>query len=123
MKYILKKEYPGSPKLDSTVEIKNNGGYELENSTSYFMTKDKVENYPEFWEEVVVEKDYEILSLIVNKDYDNLYKGDIVTKKKNDWIGISKDNKTIYFSQNNNTLEKYDHWSINSIKRLSDGEI
>ena len=47
MKYILKKEYPGSPKLDSTVEIKNNGGYELENSTSYFMTKDKVENYPD----------------------------------------------------------------------------
>ena len=70
-----------------------------------------------------IKKDYEILSLIVNKDYNTLYKGDIVTKKKNDWIGISKDNKTICFSQNNNTLEKYDHWSINSIKRLSDGEI
>lgn len=66
MKYILKKEYPGSPKLETIVKLKNNGGYELENSTSYFMTKDKVEDYPEFWEEVV-EKDYEILSF----KYDN----------------------------------------------------
>ena len=47
MKYILKKEYPGSPKLGNIID-------NLEN--------DWIENYPEFWEEVV-EKDYEILSL------------------------------------------------------------
>ena len=45
MKYILKKEYPGSPKLGNIID-------NLEN--------DWIENYPEFWEEV---KDYEILSL------------------------------------------------------------
>ena len=48
MKYILKKEYPGSPKLGNIID-------NLEN--------DWIENYPEFWEEVVVKKDYEILSL------------------------------------------------------------
>ena len=47
MKYILKKEYPGSPKLGNIID-------NLEN--------DWIENYPEFWEKVV-EKDYEILSL------------------------------------------------------------
>ena len=38
MKYILKKEYPGSPKLGNIID-------NLEN--------DWIENYPEFWEEVV----------------------------------------------------------------------
>ncbi len=47
MKYILKKEYPGSPKLGNIID-------NLEN--------DWIENYPEFWQEVV-EKDYEILLL------------------------------------------------------------
>lgn len=51
MKYILKKEYPGSPKLGNIID-------NLEN--------DWIENYPEFWEEVV-EKDYEILSMKCNK--------------------------------------------------------
>jgi len=116
-KYKLIKEYPGSPSLNTNVTI-DETGYNCLNCSNDL----KPEKYPEFWQ-LVVEKDYEILSLIVNKDYNTLYKGDIVTKKKNDWIGISKDNKTICFSQNNNTLEEYDHWSINSIKRLSDGEI
>ena len=48
MKYILKKEYPGSPKLGNIID-------NLEN--------DWIENYPEFWEKVV-EKDYEILNFI-----------------------------------------------------------
>ena len=47
MKYILKKEYPGSPKLGNIID-------NLEN--------DWIENYPEFWEKIV-EKDYKILSL------------------------------------------------------------
>ena len=47
MKYILKKEYPGSPKLGNIID-------NLEN--------DWIENYPEFWE-LVVEKDYEILEV------------------------------------------------------------
>ena len=52
MKYILKKEYPGSPKLGNTID-------NLEN--------DWIENYPEFWE-LVVEKDYEILFVITNNN-------------------------------------------------------
>lgn len=95
MKYKLIKIYPGSPKLGSIVELKNNGGYELENSTSYFMTKDKVENYPEFWEEVV-EKDYKILF-------------------------INHNGTIINYNESQNDLKFY--WNIHSIKRLSDGEI
>ena len=51
MKYKLIKEYPGSPKLGNIID-------NLEN--------DWIENYPEFWK-LVVEKDYEILSLIEDK--------------------------------------------------------
>ena len=47
MKYILKKEYPGSPKLGNIID-------NLEN--------DWIENYPEFWK-LVVEKNYEILEV------------------------------------------------------------
>ena len=51
MKYILKKEYPGSPKLGNIID-------NLEN--------DWIENYPEFWEKTV-EKDYEILKLSLQR--------------------------------------------------------
>ena len=51
MKYILKKEYPGSPKLGNIID-------NLEN--------DWIENYPEFWEEVV-EKDYGYRSPYLNQ--------------------------------------------------------
>lgn len=51
MKYILKKEYPGSPKLGNIID-------NLEN--------DWIENYPEFWK-LVVEKDYEILELSLQR--------------------------------------------------------
>lgn len=115
MKYILKKEYPGSPKLDSVVEIKNNGGYELENSTSYFMTKDKVENYPEFWEKVV-EKDYEILSYIHNGS-------------KHIWKKDPKFETYFYINQGLNPCTRLEDilkypkiYLIHSIKR-KDGEI
>lgn len=82
MKYILKKEYPGSPKLGNTID-------NLEN--------DWIENYPEFWE-LVVEKDYEILSVITNnnKFIEKVYNQDVI-------------------------IEPY--WKIHSVKRLSDGEI
>lgn len=120
-RYRLIKEYPGSPKLDSIVEIKNNGGYELENSTSYFMTKDKVENYPEFWEEVV-EKDYEIVSLVCDRPsktiitYENGGSGypagvfERVYKSKDKWLHA--------FAEINANI-----WKIHSVKRKFDGEI
>ena len=82
MKYKLIKEYPGSPKLGNTID-------NLEN--------DWIENYPEFWE-LVVEKNYEILSVITNnnKFIEKVYNQDA-------------------------TIEPY--WKIHSVKRLSDGEI
>ena len=86
MKYILKKEYPGSPKLGNIID-------NLEN--------DWIENYPEFWK-LVVEKDYEILSLIEDKF---IYPCD---KYGEDFI-----------NQLFNTLGV----SIYSVKRLSDSEI
>ena len=82
MKYKLIKEYPGSPKLGNTID-------NLEN--------DWIENYPEFWK-LVVEKNYEILSVITNnnKFIEKVYNQDA-------------------------TIEPY--WKIHSVKRLSDGEI
>lgn len=94
MKYKLIKEYPGSPKLQ----------YITTNDGCYFMTECK--NYPEFWEPVV-EKDYEILSLIFNK-YGNLIKKDTILTKNND---------------NFENLLEHGCWNIHSVKRLSDGEI
>ena len=102
MKYKLIKEYPGSPKL-GTVVIKNNdfGGYSYIEPNIQEYSKGVIEQYPEFWEEVV-EKDYEILSLIEGKF---IYPCD----------KYSKD----YINQLFNTLGV----SIHSVKRLSDSEI
>ena len=92
MKYILKKEYPGSPKLGNTID-------NLEN--------DWIENYPEFWEKVV-EKDYEILSLVCN--HRCVHPGSIW--KIEDYV---KECPTV--SHPNTAMDIY------SVKRLSDGEI
>ena len=90
MKYILKKEYPGSPKLGNTID-------NLEN--------DWIENYPEFWE-LVVEKDYEILELSLQRSI----KHQIVSALEN-----SEDYTISLLSCNGN--------KIHSVKRLFDGEI
>ena len=89
MKYILKKEYPGSPKLGNIID-------NLEN--------DWVENYSEFWEEVV-EKDYEILSLV---------------HKEQNRILLAKDADIDTFLQRK---ADYNYWNIHSVKRLSDSQI
>lgn len=107
--YKLIKEYPGSPDLE-TISYKSsmsiyykNGDTVLFNSSSsnpqYF--EDMIENQPEFWQEII-EKDYEILSY-----------------SWEDAVGIMI-YETDYFSRVN-PLE--DGYSINSIKRLSDGEV
>jgi hypothetical protein len=62
-KFKLIKEYPGSPNLGTTCEERNNKSsfcYYFEGEKNIGITKDQVENQPEYWEEVV-EKDYEIL--------------------------------------------------------------
>ena len=87
MKYILKKEYPGSPKLGNIID-------NLEN--------DWIENYPEFWQEVV-EKDYEILSFKL---------------PGNNIVDLKYARNNLKFMLKNSSV-----YQIYSVKRLSDGEI
>ena len=93
MKYILKKEYPGSPKLGYIDDLNKSGH---NNQGEYVQAM--YDRNPEFWEKVVVEKDYEILFVITNnnKFIEKVYNQDA-------------------------TIEPY--WKIHSVKRLSDGEI
>lgn len=99
-KYKLIKEYPGSPKLGTIVELKNDGFYPINTPGGWFSEKYHLKPFPEFWEEVV-EKDYEILS------YKSLKKGHILFYNE-------KYDKNFFNNYN---------WIINSVKRLSDGEI
>ena len=87
MKYILKKEYPGSPKLGNIID-------NLEN--------DWIENYPEFWQEVV-EKDYEILSFKL---------------PGNNIVDLKYARNNLKFMLKNSSV-----YQIYSVKRLSDDEI
>ena len=97
MKYKLIKEYPGSIKLGTIVYLETEDNYmtNMENDFKLFPKK-IVENYPEFWEEVV-EKDYEILEV------------------KGKYGAISS-----YIEKLDNDLKDK---TIFKIKRLSDGEI
>ena len=91
MKYILKKEYPGSPKLGNIID-------NLEN--------DWIENYPEFWE-LVVEKDYEIVSILLQRS------------DKHQIHNVSEYKNTDYIE----ALLNCNGNKIHSVKRLSDSEI
>ena len=95
MKYILKKEYPGSPKLGNTID-------NLEN--------DWIENYPEFWEKVV-EKDYEILSLSFTNNFCYLQKnGEYAYRNTPNTTSTLKDCLSV-------------GWKIHSVKRIFDSKI
>ena len=91
-RYRLIKEYAGSPRLGNTID-------NLEN--------DWIENYSEFWEEVV-EKDYEILSFISRIEC-------IFNKNSKNTFG---QNCILYEDLINDK-----NFKIHSVKRLSDGEI
>ena len=101
MKYILKKEYPGSPKLGTII----NDSKTTLGISYYENCKGFIENYPEFWE-LVVEKDYEILELSLQRSI----KHQIVSALEN-----SEDYTISLLSCNGN--------KIHSVKRLFDGEI
>ncbi len=92
MKYILKKEYPGSPKLGYIDDLNKSGH---NNQGEYVQSM--YDKNPEFWEKVVVEKDYEILEV------------------KGKYGAISS-----YIEKLDNDLKDK---TIFKIKRLSDGEI
>ncbi len=101
-KFLLIKEYPGSPKLGIVYD-------EL-----WFCSKLIPELYPEFWREIT-EKDYEILFFIP-------------TEQNNTFLGIRsykeiKKQLETYNQTPENWFEDNHYWDIYSIKRLSDGEI
>lgn len=107
--YKLIKEYPGSPML---------GTEQISNKT----WNTDIQKFPEFWQEIV-EKEYEILSFIVNQSKGVLVVGDIVTKSDNGFKGISSHNRGLIAGDSENDFLQKDHWSIHSVKRLSDGEV
>jgi len=100
-KFKLIKEYPGSPNLGTTCEERNNKSsfcYYFEGEKNIGITKDQVENQPEFWEEVI-EKDYEILSY------------------------LKKGSTTCTTTKRRGGENHEEYWKIYSVKRLSDGEV
>lgn len=99
-KYKLVKCYPGSPVL----------GYVLDN-THGFVDAIHPEKYPEFWERVE-ERDYDILSFKGNVSGE-IYKLDIKGNYK----------RLPYSSPLNLSYCLKQNYSINSVKRLTDGEI
>lgn len=96
--YKLKQEYPGSPK-EGTVVVEKENGYEGLGIT--FPHKKFVEDYPNNWELQVEKPKFRILSIINSC-------GDIKEGKKviYEWI-----------------YQMYPNYIINSVERLSDGEI
>lgn len=88
-KYVLIKEYPGSPKLGTIVMNGIIGVYEVNPHSSFDGSRrlrdiEIPEKYPEFWEEIV-ERGYEILSFIgkvekniFSKNRDGLFTDDII---------------------------------------------
>ena len=82
-KYKLIKEYPGSPKLGFEISER----YCATIKEGNFLTPSPISwvdviNNPEFWQKIE-EKDYEILSVICNQNYNDLRKGEIITKQEN----------------------------------------
>lgn len=130
-KFKLIKEYPNSCGLgtiftqhdersnDFYADQTLHGGkvktYSTEWNLDYFVKN------TEFFEEIV-EKDYEILSFIANKNRKGITEGDIISlNKDNIFSGNSKD--FIKISGSLSEALNSDVWNIHSVKRLSDGEV
>jgi len=96
-KYKLIKAYPGSDPVGTIITGNKETMYSKGlGSRNYDWAH--VENYPEYWEEVI-EKDYEIVSYVAKDNPNN-----ITTKRRGAHLH-----------------EEY--WKIHSVKRLSDGEV
>ncbi len=101
VKYKLIKKYPGSPELGT--ELLYCKVWNLYTDGKWAFSEEKIKNFPEYWEEII-EKEYEILSICTNS-----------------YFGITTSEVDIdaYLSCSKSTNK----WTIDSIKRLSDGEI
>jgi len=100
VKFVLIKEYPGSPSLGTEREIEVYDGH-IRTNKSWEL----IHLYPEFWEKIE-EKDFEILSYYMP----GFYKDSTHHVKKAGFF------RNTQFGGNS-------EWHIYSVKRVSDGEI
>jgi hypothetical protein len=123
-KFKLIKTYPGSPELGIIVEEEKCSSYSIYKATpvvTHSYPANWVENHPEFWEETVEEKAYEILSLICTRDVGALREGDKVALMCDKlFMGWGQYGCSIEFSK-----DGYDKsiWKPFTVKRLLDGVI
>jgi len=114
-RYKLIKRYPGCPNFGEIAE-KYGNRYNILNYNDecgdVIQDCNIVENYPEFWEEIV-EKEYEILSFIKEKSDDYLLY--FKTKGYKSKFG----DREVPLDEMLNSQ----HYKIRSIKRLKDGEV
>ena len=121
-KYKLIKEYPSSLKLGSVVIKDKLAGYNYINhpGNCKLFTNEEIENYPEFWEEVVG-KEYEILSFsnekVVHKYPLYILKEDGFYHFKDHSFGYPPSRST------KEKLLSLNGVKIHSVKRLSDGKV
>lgn len=132
MKYKLIKWYPSLPKelkVGDEVHLFYSFFYDgyntLDNKCKHRLSKQEVEDNPEFWEKVV-EKEYEILSFY----FKNIAgKGDAYVDKDYIWKETSKGSgmwsRDGYITASYSTEEmlQNSNYGIHSVKRLSDGEV
>lgn len=119
-KYKLIREFPTSPSRGLVVQWGDHGlsgwCYEGKQNDIYRFSKECVENYPEFWEEIK-EKEYKVISFLVIENSPKTYYTERI-----DCFG----NLTGMFGPYDrkesleDCIKKY---KIYSVKRISDGEI
>lgn len=121
-KFKLIKEYPGSPKLNTVFDYWTDGiseqVYNKSNNPS-FISLETIKKYPEFWEEVV-EKEYEILSF--KRISDSCDMGVAYLQKSGGYLHLPA-LSSMWEGASLEWMLKSKEYVINSIKRLSDGEV
>jgi len=111
IQYKLTQEYPGSPILGTIYWYKNDGSYST--SSNNWLGTNFYDAHPKFWQKVE-EVDYEILSFVA---FGTTLKKDSQLKD----TFCERDGFSPFFSLEN--LTKTTNAKINSVKRLSDGEV
>jgi hypothetical protein len=122
-KYKLIKKYPNSPELGMVV-VKGTVGSDDKYPEQYgsldntmFFTVKEIENYPEFWEKII-EKDYEILSVLYEHNNEIYTWYGKYFSCQNSVISLESTLKGFIGSKNTG----YNIY-IHSVKRLSDNAI
>lgn len=115
--YILIKIYPGSPLLNTILEINPDMVFAYLKGVISTTKVSDILQYPEYWEEII-EKDYKILSFRQDTQVTDLWLPDKL-KGEGYW---SRDGY-ITVPYTTNQILNHDMYEIYSVKRLSDGEI